>query len=109
MDFTKITEAEPTPPVVEEKEDGWYYHDEAWQQHGPYKTRADAQQAVNLYAAVHLEDPRNHVTEDDWNAMKVAEEENCTHPCDHWKAFACMCAAACSCHMAKTQTTKEPV
>lgn len=97
----------PTPPVVEKKQDGWYYHDEQWSAHGPYDSEKDAREACSLYASCYLEGDLSHTTEEAWKARIAAESLDAAHPCTDWRAWACECVGACSCHGVGAETERE--
>ncbi len=97
-DWVRSPDAARTPPVIEKKQDEWYFNDEGGESHGPYDHENDARQACRLYTECFLRGDRPHVTEEAWNASVAAEDPGAIHPCGDWRAWECMCVGACSCH-----------
>lgn len=54
--LSSISASAPTPPVIEERVDGWYWHDETWSPNGPHATREIAQAELDKYV-LELEGP----------------------------------------------------
>lgn len=49
--LSSISQSPPTPPAIEERPDGWYWHDETWSPNGPHATRELAQTELDKYCA----------------------------------------------------------
>lgn len=103
----KDMKIEPTStfdqPSIVQKDDGWYWTDETYNEYGPCSSEESARARQSLYCALELGSDRvihgkAHVLASAWRAKKAAESETVTHPCDQPAAYICMCMGACSCH-----------
>ena len=105
IDFINIDQAYGglrAGPTVYERDRGWYWVDETWDERGPYSSEESARRRQSLYIAIELENGivngMTHVLASRWKAKKEAESEGTVHPCNTACAWDCDCVGACSCH-----------
>lgn len=98
--------AAPTPPVVEQKTKGWYFHDESWRPWGPYTSREEAVDACSVYVRCELEGYTPYKAKEIWEEEIEHESEVAYHPCTDYRPWVCDCLGACSCHEPTTKETK---